>query len=237
MSLSYQHAPQNAVFELSIQVGIVRNKLCDLKKELDSSKTADASALNNLQAEIDSLDTQLKALKEELSYTYSIVETKNDLVKSSRHEVLQFYNDKTEQNGVAIKSRTNALGNDQQNLLAVDKRECNVDIGFQLDSIKSTTTIAGDITLKAENGIDIDHKGYHGTLSTGGGLGLSFASNGNQSSQALLGYGIQIDYTMGDGKNSITLKRASDTNNSLSNRIIIPFGTEITNTGAIVMHT
>jgi hypothetical protein len=204
MSLSYKHAPHNAVFELSTQVGIVRNKLCDLKKELDSSKTAEALALKTtadiIQAEIDSIETQLKAFKHELSYTYSMVETKKDLVKSSRQEVLQFYNDKTEHNGVAIKSRTNALGNDQQNLLAVDKREYNVNIKFQLNGIKSTTTIAGDITLKAENGIDIDHKGYHGRLSTGGGLGLSFASNGLQNSQAVLGYGIQIDYTMGDKK-------------------------------------
>jgi predicted transcriptional regulator len=100
MSLSYQHAPQNAVFELSTQVGIVRNKLCYLKKELDSSKTADALVLktttDNLQAEIDSIDTQLKPLKDELSYTYSLVETKNDLVTSTRRELLQIYNDKTE---------------------------------------------------------------------------------------------------------------------------------------------
>jgi hypothetical protein len=240
MSLSYQHAPHNAVFELSTQGGIVRNKLCDFKKELDSSKTADASAMkttaDNLQTEIDSIDTQLNALKDELSYTYSMVETKNDLVKSTRHEVLQFYNDKTEQNGVAIKSKTNAVGNDQQNLLSVGKREYNVDIGFQLDSIKSTTTIAGNISLKAENCIDIDHKGYHSTLSTGGGLGLSFASNGNQNSQALLGYDIQIDYTKGD-KKSITIKSAGDTFYTSANVIKIPFGTEITSAGAVVIHT
>jgi hypothetical protein len=228
MSLTYQHALHNVVFEISTQINFVRNKLCDLQKEFESLKTTEAShtssitsqdsaiaalktTADNLKTEIDSIDTQLKALKDELSYTYSMVETKNDLVKSTRREVLQFCNDKTEHNGVAIKSRTNAPGADQQNLLAVDKREYNVDIGFQLDSIKSQTTIAGDITLKAANCIDIDHNGYYGRLSTGNGYGLSFASNGMQSSQALLGYGIQIEYTYGDSKNSITIKRASDT--------------------------
>jgi hypothetical protein len=48
----------------------------------------------------------------------------------------------TEHNGVAIKSKTNALNNDQQNLLTVDKDEYNVDIGFQLVGIKYITTIA-----------------------------------------------------------------------------------------------
>jgi hypothetical protein len=42
---------------------------------------------------------------------------------------------------------------------------------------------------------------------------------------------------MGDGKNSIAVKRASDTNSSFSNRIVIPFGTEITSAEVIVMHT
>jgi hypothetical protein len=200
MSLSYQHAPHNAVFELSTQVGIVRNKLCDLKKELESSKTAEAAALktatDNLQAEIDSIDTQLKALKNELALTYSIVETKDDLNPSKTREVLQFYNDKMENSGVAIRSCTNFLGNDQQNLLAVDKKDYNVDIGFQKTTIRSTTTIAGDINLIAENGIDINHKGYHGRLSTGNGYGLSFASDNDLNQEALLGFGIQIEYTM-----------------------------------------
>jgi hypothetical protein len=184
MSLSYQDAPHNAVFELSTQVGIVRNKLCDLKKELDSSKTADALALktatDNLQAEIDSIDSQLKALKDEPSYTHSREETKIDLNVTKTREVLQSYNDKTKHKGVAIKTKSNALGSDQQNLFAKGKTEYNVDIGFQLINIKSTTTVAGDITLKAENSINIHH-GYNGTLSMGGGLSLSFASNGIQN--------------------------------------------------------
>jgi hypothetical protein len=204
MSLTYQYIPQNAVFELSIQVNIVRNKLCDIKEELDCFKIEDTShdlaivplktTTNNLQTEIDSIDAQLKALKDELSYSYSVVETKKDIVRFKRREVLQFYYDKTQHNGLAIKTQTNALGNHQQNLLAVDKAEYNVDIGFKLTLIKSTTKIAGDITLKSVNGTNIGHNGYKGRLSTGRGLVLRFASNGNQSSQVLLGYGIQIEY-------------------------------------------
>jgi hypothetical protein len=42
---------------------------------------------------------------------------------------------------------------------------------------------------------------------------------------------------MRDGKNSITVKKAPDTNSSLLYKIVIPFGTDITSAGAIVMHT
>jgi hypothetical protein len=56
------------VFELSMEVNIVRNKLCDLKKEFDSFKITDAlhiSSINSLQETITNIQKQLNHLTNE----------------------------------------------------------------------------------------------------------------------------------------------------------------------------
>jgi hypothetical protein len=75
--LSYQHPPQNALFELSTQVGIIRNKLCDMKQQLDSFKTTDNSQkidITSLQETLTSIQTQINNL------TSNITEENIDLV-------------------------------------------------------------------------------------------------------------------------------------------------------------
>jgi hypothetical protein len=70
--LSYQHPPQNAVFELSTQVGIIRNKLCDMKKQLDSFKITDTSQkidITSLQETINNIQTQLNNLTSNITIT------------------------------------------------------------------------------------------------------------------------------------------------------------------------
>jgi hypothetical protein len=79
MSLSYQHALQTALFELSTQVGIIRNKLCDIKRELDSFNTTDISQktdISSLQETLTSIQTQ----SINLSNSITIIDDNIDIV-------------------------------------------------------------------------------------------------------------------------------------------------------------
>jgi hypothetical protein len=66
--------------------------------------------------------------------------------------------------------------------------------------------------------------------------GLWFQNVNNTQSKSLLGFGVQMKFPAGDN-NCIVIQRGEDEDHIGVNIIKIPFGTEITSAGAIVLHT
>jgi hypothetical protein len=170
--LSYKHPPQNALFELSTQVGIIRNKLCDIKQQLDSLKTTDTSQktdITSLQETLTNIQTQLNNLTSNITIT-----------------------------------------------------EDNIDI-------------VGGLNVNATTGINL-FQNPHTYKITADADGLWFQNVNNSQSKSLLGFGVQMKFPTGDD-NCIIIQRGKDEEHIGANIIKIPFGTEITSAGAIVMHT
>jgi hypothetical protein len=64
-SLSYQHAPQNALFDIGTRINILSNKVCDMKKQLDSL-TASTITFTNREDVVTNLQLFLRDVDESI---------------------------------------------------------------------------------------------------------------------------------------------------------------------------
>jgi hypothetical protein len=85
MFLSYQKALQNLFFELSTEMNIIRNRLCEIKKKLYN--------FPNLTNEIVVTDARTK-----ISPDYN-------------NRIIQLWNDEGENQGIIVKTHTAGLNN------------------------------------------------------------------------------------------------------------------------------
>jgi hypothetical protein len=64
---------------------------------------------------------------------------------------------------------------------------------------------------------------------------IYFVLDSTVKDEAMLGWGVQIKFSSND-EDSIVIHRAKDVYHTDANRIRIPFGTEITADGTIIIH-
>jgi hypothetical protein len=114
-------------------------------------------------------------------------------------------------------------------------------IQTQLTNLTSNITITddninivGDLNVNATTNINLFESQYTYKI-TADGDRLWFQNVNNTQSKSLLGFRVQIKFPTGDN-NCIVIQRREDTVHSGGNIIKIPFGTEITSAGAIVLH-
>jgi hypothetical protein len=95
--------------------------------------------------------------------------------------------------------------------------------------------IVGGLNVNATTGINL-FQNPHTYKITADTDGLWFQNVNNTQSKSLLGFGVQMKFPTGDD-NCIVIQRGEDEVHTGANIIKIPFGTEITSAGAIVLHT
>jgi hypothetical protein len=149
--------------------------------------------------------------------------------------VFQLWNNESDSSGVAVKPRNLNYGIDQRNLLQVDKKNSDIQVGYTEIYGKSTTKISGGLVIETPTGIYITNAGFHNVLRFNG-PGLSCGSDSTVRDEAVLGWGVQIEFSSND-ESSIVIHRAKDIYITDANRIKIPFGTEITADGTIINHS
>jgi hypothetical protein len=65
MSLTYHHTPQNALFDIGTRIRILLNKVCDMKKQLDSL-TASTITITNREDVVTNLQLFLRDVDESI---------------------------------------------------------------------------------------------------------------------------------------------------------------------------
>jgi hypothetical protein len=195
------------------------------------------TTVGGLQSQIGGLISQLPDSQAVANITalHSVVETKENVSKHMTQAVFQFWNNESDSSGVAVKSHNLGYGIDQQNLLQVDKKNSDIQVGYTDIYGKSTTKIKGDLAIETPTGIYITDAGYHNVLRFNG-PGLTCGSDSTVKDEAMLGWGVQIEFSSND-ESSIVIHRAKDTYITDANSIKIPFGTEITADGTIIIHS
>jgi GTP cyclohydrolase II len=208
-SLTYQHAPQNALFDIGTRINILSNKLCDLKKQVDN-------LTNNLV----------------------VVDAKNKVSSAYNNGVIQLLDDKGENQGIVVKSHNANLNDVQHDLLEINKTTQKLTLGFPRDSLsdpRASIDVVRDLNVNTTTGINLFQSPNQYKLNADGD-GLWFKNtNKTPQSKSLLGFGLQIKYPS-PANNFIVIERGEDTVHNHANSNKISFSTEITSAGAIVIH-
>jgi hypothetical protein len=207
-----------------------------------SGVSTNAQSIALLQTSVGGLQQQMGGLIAKLpnfqaitdvTALHSVVETKEYVSKHMTQAVFQFWNNETDSSGVAVKSHNLGYGIDQQNLLQVDKKNSDIQVGYTDIYSNSTTKIRGDLAIETPTGIYITDAGYHNVLRFNG-PGLTCGSDSTVKDEAMVGWGVQIQFYKDDS--SIVIHRAKDVYHTDVNSIKIPFGTEITVDGTIIIY-
>jgi hypothetical protein len=195
------------------------------------------TSVGGLQQQMGGLIAQLPDFQAitDVTALQSVVQTKEDLSKHWTQTAFQFWNNESDSSGVAVKSRNIGYGIDQQNLLQVDKNNSDIQVGYTSINGKSTTAIKGDLTIETPTRIYITDAGYHNVFRFNR-PGLTCGSDSTVKDEAMLGWGVQIKFSS-NVEDSIVIHRGKDTYHKDANRIKIPFGTEITADGTIIIHS
>jgi hypothetical protein len=122
--------------------------------------------VGGLQQQVGGLTSQLPDFQAitDAAALQSVVETKEDLSKHMTQTVFQLWNNEFDSSGVAVKSRNLNYGIDQRNLLQVDKKNSDIQVGYTDIYDKSTTKISNDFAIETPTVIYITYAGYHNVL-------------------------------------------------------------------------
>jgi hypothetical protein len=126
MSLSYQKASQNPFFGFSTEMNIIKNRLCEIKKKLES--------FLNLTNEV------------------VVIEVRINISSYYNNIIIQIWNDKGENQGIIVKTHTAGLYNGQYNLLEINKTTQEVTLAYPTDTFTdplATIQIVGELILNA----------------------------------------------------------------------------------------